>query len=276
MSLYSSIKEIQKNIEKSYLDIKQRFSGNTAIRDLWSKMARDVSQQIDSLQELPRSFWIHMKKDQEALLKYIKTEVKLQNFDNENLSLSECIENAIRSEEAVILKIYVPLIRNLRKNWSGRELDFYIMVKAHIVRFRRIAESFAGDPTVLKQAALMLQKFEKEVQEPEVDIRQLLKPSRKARTARGKVSTITRKSKQEKAVKPKTKAAKSKTVKPKVKVASSKTKAAKPKPKTAKSESKAKTSRKQNQQAAHRPIKRSSPSKPSANKPASRRKRARR
>ncbi len=242
MSLYNSIKGIQKNFEKIYLVIEKRFSGNIAIKDLWSNMARDVSQQIESLQELPRSFWIHLKKEQETLLKSIKTEVKLQDFDNEDLSLSECIEYAIRSEEAMILKIYVPLIRNLRKNWSGRELDFYIMVKAHIVRFRRVAESFSGDPAVQKQAMLLLQKFEKEVQEPEVDIQQLLKPSRRAR-ARIKASKAVKRSATGKTVKPKSKTAELKPVKPKVTAVKSKPKSTKLKATTVKSKPKPKATK---------------------------------
>jgi len=194
MSLYGSIKEIQKNTEKLYLKLEQRFSGNSIIRELWSKMAQDLSQQIDSLHELPKSFWIHLKNDQGKLLATIQAEVKPHTIDKtEDLSLSECIENAIHSEEAIILKIYVPLIRNLRKNWTGQELDFYIMVKAHIVRIKRVAQSFSGDPIVIQHAATLFQTFEKEIQEPEVDIRQLLKPARKARPARKRTVAKSRK-----------------------------------------------------------------------------------
>jgi len=260
MSLYSSIKEIQKTIEKTYLNVEQRFSENKAIQDLWNKMARDVSQQVDSLNELPRSFWIRLKKDQEELQGTIKKEVQLQNFRNsEDLSLSEYIENAIGSEEAMILKIYVPLIRNLRKNWSGSELNFYIMVKAHIVRFRRVAEAFSGNPRVLQRAALLFEKFEKEVQEPEVDISQIIKPVRKSKTAWGKAASKAKKSPKKKAVKP---AAESKPKK-------TKKKAAKPA-----SESKPKKTKKKSNIHANQTGRRPTSSKPKIAKPTLRQRRS--
>ena len=171
MSLYGSIKEVQSTTEKFYLKLEQRFRGNKLIAHLWSQMAQDVSRQIVSLHDLPKSFWTHLKKDQQTLPKTIQTEVSPQNIENTSeLSLSDCIGNAIRSEEAIILKIYVPIIRNLRKNWTGQALDFYIMVKAHTVRIKRVAEAFSGDPEVLQHASLLFQKFEKEIQEPDVEV----------------------------------------------------------------------------------------------------------
>ena len=171
MSLYGSIKEVQNTTEKFYLKLEQRFRGNKLIAHLWSQMAQDVSRQIVSLHDLPKSFWTHLKKDQQTLPKTIQTEVSPQNIENTSeLSLSDCIGNAIRSEEAIILKIYVPIIRNLRKNWTGQALDFYIMVKAHTVRIKRVAEAFSGDPEVLQHASLLFQKFEKEIQEPDVEV----------------------------------------------------------------------------------------------------------
>lgn len=195
MSLYGSIKETQKTIEKLYLNLQQRFTGNKAIREVWSKMARDVSQQIESLHELPRTFWIRLKKDQQKLLQIIREDVKPQIVVNtEDMSLSDCIASAIRSEESMILKIYAPLIRNLRANWSGLELDFYIMVKAHIVRFKRVAEAFSGDPTALQQAALLLEKFDKEVQQPQVDISRILKAARRTKKVSSKTASKPKKS----------------------------------------------------------------------------------
>ena len=212
MSLYSSIKAIQKNIEKTYLIVEKRFSSNRAIQDLWSRMAMDVSRQIDSLQELPKSFWIRLKKDQEELLGTIKKEIRLQSFDDsEDLLLSDCIQKAIDSEEAIILKIYVPLIRNLRKNWSGQELNFYIMVKAHIVRFRTAAQSYSGDPEVLQRAVNLIERFEKEVQEPEIDLTRILKPVHKTKKPRVKSVPKSPKGKTDKKALPKPA---SKSVKP--------------------------------------------------------------
>ena len=187
MSLYGSIKEVQSTTEKFYLKLEQRFRGNKLISQLWGQMAQDVSRQIVNLHDLPKSFWTHLKKDQRTLPKTIKNEVTPQNIENTSeLSLSECIESAIRSEEAIILKIYVPIIRNLRKNWTGQALDFYIMVKAHTVRIKRVAEAFSGDPVVLQHSSLLFQRFEKEIQEPEVEVILKKRPARKSGSDRAK------------------------------------------------------------------------------------------
>jgi hypothetical protein len=242
MSLYGSIKEVQNTTEKFYLKLEQRFRGNKLIAHLWSQMAQDVSRQIVSLHDLPKSFWTHLKKDQQTLPKTIQTEVSPQNIENTSeLSLSDCIGNAIRSEEAIILKIYVPIIRNLRKNWTGQALDFYIMVKAHTVRIKRVAEAFSGDPEVLQHASLLFQKFEKEIQEPDVEV--ILK-KRSARRSGGSRVKKAKKSQQKPNTKVKLKtASKAKSapkIKAKLKEAASKAKAA-PKTKVkAKAASKAK------------------------------------
>jgi hypothetical protein len=45
-------------------------------------------------------------------------------------------------------------------------LDFYVMVKAHITRVAQSVQLFSGDPALGQRCALLLQNFEKEVQEP--------------------------------------------------------------------------------------------------------------
>jgi len=116
------------------------------------------------------------------------TGIPEQIFEIEgDISLTDSIDKAIQSEEAIILKIYVPLIRNLRKNWTGQALNFYIMVKAHIVGIKRVAEAFSGDPMVMRHAALLFQRFEKEIQEPEIEIIQKIKAASKRKpVVRGK------------------------------------------------------------------------------------------
>ncbi|MBN2241542.1 MAG: hypothetical protein JW793_02535 [Acidobacteria bacterium] len=183
MSLYGSIKEVQSAVEQYYLNLAQRFSENKLIGTLWGQMARDVSQQIRSLHELPKSLWARLQKDQSEWIEKIRADIKPQDYEiKRDISLSNCIDTAIRSEEAVILKIYVPIIRNLRKNWTGQALDFYIMVKAHAVRIQRAAQSFSGDPAIMQHANLLFQEFEKEIQEPEIEIIQKIKPALKSGT----------------------------------------------------------------------------------------------
>ena len=75
----------------------------------------------------------------------------------------------------------------MRKNWTGQALNFYIMVKAHIVGIKRVAEAFSGDPMVMRHATLLFQRFEKEIQEPEVEIIQKIKAASKRKpVVRGK------------------------------------------------------------------------------------------
>ncbi len=69
-------------------------------------------------------------------------------------------------EEPIILKIYAPLTRRLRRAWTELALDFYVMVKAHIARVAQSVQLFSGDPALGQRCALLLQSFEKEVQEP--------------------------------------------------------------------------------------------------------------
>ncbi len=64
MNLHGSIKDLQNKTVQLYLKLEHRFSENGLIRELWSAMANDVSQQIRSLNALPPSFWNQLKKDQ--------------------------------------------------------------------------------------------------------------------------------------------------------------------------------------------------------------------
>ena len=166
MSLHGSTIEIQNAIVQLYLKLEQRFSENGLIRELWKAMAHDVSQQIVSLKAFPASFWTHLTQDSGVSLEEEIRKARLQGDEKtEDLSLGKCFELAIRIEEPTILRIYAPIIHSLRKNWTNTALDFYIMVKSHIARIARVTESYSGDPIAIQHSHLLLQSFEKEVQE---------------------------------------------------------------------------------------------------------------
>jgi len=168
MNLQGSITELQDTVIQLYVELQQRFSENQIVRDLWSAMAQDITQQKQSMSALPHSFWAQMKDEQDKFQKEIST-ARHQAIDKkEDLSLVSCFERAFLYEEPTILKIYVPIIRRLRENRTDRALDFYIVVKAHLARITRAAQSFAGDPRILQHSHRLLQQFEKEVQEPQV------------------------------------------------------------------------------------------------------------
>jgi hypothetical protein len=166
MNLYGSITQVQNTIFQLYVRLEQRFGENKLIRELWSAMAHDVSQQISSLNELHSSFWHKLKDDQNGRWDAVCASIKDIHINHiEDVPLRSCFEIVLRFEEPVIMKVYVPIIRSLRENWTGQALNFYIMVKAHLARVTRVTESFSGDPLTIQRANLLLQGFEKEVQE---------------------------------------------------------------------------------------------------------------
>jgi hypothetical protein len=171
MNLHGSVREAQNTIVRTYLELEQRFNENGLIRESWNAMAHDVFQQIQSLNALPQSFWNQLKADQASLSAAITESIKQQSIEiKDDRSLKGCFDLAFRVETPAILKIYVPLIRKLRENLSAPALDFYIMVKAHLARITRVTESFSGDPVSVQRAHLLLQTFEKEVQEPHIEV----------------------------------------------------------------------------------------------------------
>jgi hypothetical protein len=168
MNLQGSITELQDTIIRLYNELQQRFSENQIVRDLWSAMAQDITQQKYSISALPHSFWTQLKDEQDKFHKEISA-ARHQVIDKkEDLSLVNCFEHAFLYEEPATLKVYVPIIRRLRENWTDRSLDFYIMVKAHLARITRVTQSFAGDPRIIQRSHMLLQQFEKEVQEQHV------------------------------------------------------------------------------------------------------------
>lgn len=167
MNLRGSITDLQKRVSQLYLKIGQRFSENSLIRELWSAMEHDLSQQLHSLNALPAFFWNQLIKRQDGLMESIGSAKKFQIDDNkEDLSLRSCFEQSLSVEEPMILKIYIPIIRSLRDNWTDQALDFYIMVKAHLARILRVTQAFSGDPLIIQRSNMLLQNFEKEVQGP--------------------------------------------------------------------------------------------------------------
>lgn len=187
MNLHGSITDHQNRILQLYLKLEQRFKENSLIHELWGAMAHDVSQQVGSLNALPRSFWNQLKKNRDGLVEAIHSARKGQIIDKkEDMSLKSGFERTLEVEESTILKIYVPIIRSLRENWTDQALDFYIRVKAHLARIMRSTEAFSGDPIVVQRANALLQNFEKEVQEPHIPINSPIKkmqasPPRKAK-----------------------------------------------------------------------------------------------
>ena len=186
MNLQGSITHLQDTVTKLYVELEHRFKENQLIRDLWSAMAHDISQQKRSMSLIPPSFWHRLKAEQDGLARAI-SESKRQITESEtDPSLRGCFERALSLAEPTILKIYVPVIRKLRGNWIDQALDFYIMVKAHLARITRVTQMFAGDPILIQRSNLLLQSFEKDVQEPQIVPQSQAQKSHKARVKQEK------------------------------------------------------------------------------------------
>jgi hypothetical protein len=185
MSLHGSTTELQNALAQLYLKFKQRFSENALIRELWSCMAHDISQQMGSFKSFPSSFWLHLGKDQKDQDGLTETDIqsirKKITENKEDKTLQQCFETALQIEEPTIIKVYIPIIRNLRTNWTDEALDFYIMVKAHLARITRATGSFSGNPIVIRRSNLLQQNFEKEILMPQ----EIAKPPEKIRKKRG-------------------------------------------------------------------------------------------
>ncbi len=168
MNLQGSVTALQDTVVRLYLELEHHFKENQLIRDLWSAMAHDVAQQKRSMNVLPTSFWNQLKSERDGLLETVSETSHSQIAETkEYKSLKSCFELALFFEEPTILKIYAPIIRKLRENWTDQALDFYIMVKAHLARIARVTQSFAGDPIIIQRSNSLLQSFEKEVQAPQ-------------------------------------------------------------------------------------------------------------
>jgi hypothetical protein len=166
MNLQGSIIERQNSTSQIYRKLEDRFLENSIIRALWNDMALDISKQINSLKVLPASCWNQLKKDSDSQFESSANVSNKQSHENsEVMSLKDCFNLTLQIEESMILSIYVPIIRNLRGNWSNSALDFYIIVKSHVARIVSAIESFSGDPVLIQRAHVLLEKFEKEVQE---------------------------------------------------------------------------------------------------------------
>ena len=168
MTLPGSIAKLQNQGVEFYSDLALAFSANKLIHETWASMSQDLRQQVYSFQSLPHSFWNRLKDEEAELRDSIQACCTSQDLGAErDRTFQHSLARSLDFEEPLILKIYVPLIRCLRAEWSNQVLDFYIVVKAHVSRLLQIIRSFSGDPALIHRAALLLQTFEKEVQVPE-------------------------------------------------------------------------------------------------------------
>jgi len=166
-----AIVEHQNSLVRLYRKLEERFEENSIIRTLWHDMADDVSQQIQSIKSFPPSLWNQFKNAPDDGFESVVKIAPPKPTDVTDISLRDCFEISIVLTEPVVLKMYARVVKLLRKNSTAPALNFYFLVKAYIARLVRTTESFAGDPLLIRRAQLLLQGFEKEVQEPAPEIK---------------------------------------------------------------------------------------------------------
>jgi hypothetical protein len=188
MTSLGALVKLQKRGAELYVQVAQFFRENNLIHDTWMSMAQDLERQEASLRDLPSSFWVRMKTDEESLLRSIQQCAVPRPGSPAwaGRSLNECFARTLDFEEPLILRAYVPLIRTLRTDWTGHALDFYIIVKAHVARLYRIIQPTSGDSLLIQRAANLLATFEREVQLPVSVSPTTVSPLRRSETLHGR------------------------------------------------------------------------------------------
>jgi hypothetical protein len=186
LRLRSPLSKLEKAIARFYLQLQQRFEGNSLVSESWAEMGGDLQAHAESLKKLPSWFWQSMKKQEKELVRATGTILPAEAIKPAT-SLQACLVQMLNIEEPMILQVYAPLIRRLRAEWTERALDFYVMVKAHIARIARVVQAYSGDPAMSQRCAILFQKFEKEVQEPAAVEMKQKKPVRNRAAATGQI-----------------------------------------------------------------------------------------
>jgi hypothetical protein len=198
-TLRGSISQLERAVARYYSQLQQRFEGNSLVRTMWASLGNDLQSQVESLRKLPQSFWLSLKSQEKELAQ--AAELALPQHAERAGPLPMCLAQTVELEEPIILRVYAPLIRRLRNEWTELALDFYVMVKAHITRVTHSVQLFSGDPGLCLRCANLLENFEQEVQEPaEVEIapkkvaakKSAARPAAKAGKARNVKSAATK------------------------------------------------------------------------------------
>jgi hypothetical protein len=160
-----SLSKLQRASAKYYLQLQQRFAANVLVSEMWGSMEQDLLAQAEGIKKLPSAFWMSLQKQEAELAR--AAESLYTGFSGEQGgTLTACLSRTFELEEPVILSIYAPLIRRLRADWTEVALDFYVLVRARIIKLARLIQTYAGDPALCQRCAVLLVNLDKEVQEP--------------------------------------------------------------------------------------------------------------
>jgi len=169
MNLQGSLARFLKSGSIFYRRRADCFNQNQIVRDAWLRLAQDMDLQASSLHNLPPAFRREIQTDQRDLVESVGSGFPIKGDAQpcDSVLLEESLGRSLSLEEPVVLRIYAPLIRRLRRAWTSRALDFYVIVKSHVVGLMRLVQTYCGDPALIERATILLENFEKEAQEPE-------------------------------------------------------------------------------------------------------------
>lgn len=160
-----SLSKLQRAAARYYLQLQQRFAVNGLVSEIWGSMGQDLLAQAEGIKKLPSAFWLSLQKREAELSRAAGSICTRFSAENDG-TLTACLSRTFDLEEPIILSVYAPLIRRLRTDWTEVALDFYIIVRARIVKLARLIETYAGDPALCQRCAVLLVNLDKEVQEP--------------------------------------------------------------------------------------------------------------
>lgn len=146
--------------------ISDQFGGNPLIHEKWLAIGNELEKQLAGIKNLPPSFWKMLDvSEAKPLLETVTSALDLNlGVASGEVALRQHFTHTMEIEEPIILRVYAPIVRMLRANWTGRSLDFYVMIRSHLTQLIRLIEPFCGEPLLTQRCSMLVQRFEQELQ----------------------------------------------------------------------------------------------------------------
>jgi hypothetical protein len=164
--LRASFSRLQKKQANFYFKISEQFKGNQLIHEKWLAIGSELEKQVAAIKTLPPSFWKTLDGyEAKSLLETVTAALGLGlGAESGEVALRQYFTRTMDLEEPIILHVHAPIVRMLRANWTDRSLDFYVMIRSHLTQLIRLIEPFCGEPLLTQRCALLVQRFEQELQ----------------------------------------------------------------------------------------------------------------
>jgi hypothetical protein len=166
----TALVRLQQERIRFYLNAAEKFTANPLIRDKWLAIAGGLDVQGAVLKNLSPSFWKFLNEDEAgSILEAAKQAVALKGpSDSGQVTLHEYLTRTLDLEEPTVTRVYAPIVRDLRANWTARAMDLYVMVRSHLTQLTRLIEPFCGDPSLCRRCSSLADRFDQEIQRSKV------------------------------------------------------------------------------------------------------------